>query len=161
MLRLDGGEAPEPLVATPDARDAGGYISPDGRWLAYASDESGRWEIYVRPFPEVDEGRWQVSTNGGTEAAWALDGRELFYRNGDKMMRVAVTATSVFAHQPPQVLFEGSYDTHVNRNYDVARDGRFLMVKDVTPRDPASARQHLVLVQNWLEELKRLAPANN
>ena len=59
------------------------------------------------------------------------------------------------------VLFEGLYDTHRNRNYDVARDGRFLMVKDVTPTDPASARKHLVLVQNWFEELKRLVPTEN
>ena len=160
MLRLDGDGTSEPLVATP-ATEHGGYISPDGRWLAYTSDESGRSEIYVRPFPEVDEGRWQVSTNGGTEAAWAVDGHELFYRNGDKMMRVEVAATSAFAHKPPQVLFEGRYDTHRNRNYDVARDGRFLMVKDVTPPNQASARKHLVLVQNWLEELERLVPTDN
>ena len=160
MVRLDGDGTPEPLVATP-ARENGGYISPDGRWLAYTSDESGRSEIYVRPFPEVDEGRWQVSTNGGTEASWALDGRELFYRDGDKMMRVEVAATSAFAYKPPQVLFEGLYDTHANRNYDVARDGRFLMVKDVTPSDQASARKHLVLVQNWLGELERLVPTEN
>ena len=115
----------------------------------------------IRPFPDVDEGRWQVSTNGGTEASWALDGRELFYREGDKMMRVELAATSAFAYKPPQVLFEGRYDTHRNRNYDVARDGRFLMVKDVTPPNQASARKHLVLVQNWLEELERLVPTDN
>jgi hypothetical protein len=102
-----------------------------------------------------------VSTNGGTESAWALDGRELFYRNGDKMLRVEFAATSAFAAKPPQVLFEGRYDTHRGRNYDVARDGRFLMVKDVTPSNQASERKHLVLVQNWLEELERLAPTNN
>ena len=79
MLQLESDGTPESLVATP-AQESGGYISPDGRWLAYASDESGRSEIYVRPFPKVDDGRWQVSTNGGTEAAWAVNGRELFYR---------------------------------------------------------------------------------
>ena len=96
-----------------------------------------------------------------TEASWALDGRELFYRDGDKMMRAEVAATSAFGHKPLQVLFEGRYDTHSNRNYDVARDGRFLMVKDVTPSDQASARKHLVLVQNWLAELERLVPTDN
>ena len=131
-------------------------MAPDGQWLAYASDESGRPEIYVRPFPNVDDGRWQVSTDGGAEAAWSHNGSELYYRNGDRMMRVAVDITSTFSYGPPEVLFEGHYDTHRARNYDVARDGRFLMVKDVTPGDRTSARQHLMIVQNWDEELERI-----
>ena len=155
MLQLEGDGTPRPLVTTP-ALESGAYISPDGRWLAYASDESGRSEIYVRPFPNVDDGRWQVSTDGGAEAAWSHNGSELYYRNGDRMMRVAVDVTSTFSYGPPEVLFEGHYDTHRARNYDVARDGRFLMVKDVTPGDRTSARQHLMIVQNWDQELERI-----
>ena len=152
----DSGE-PDPLIASP-AYEAGGYLSPDGRWIAYASDESGRHEIYVRPFPNVDDGRWQLSTDGGTEASWALDGRELFFRDGDWMMSVEVDTSTTFAHGAPQALFEGRYDRHANRNYDVARDGRFLMVKDASPVDRVSERQELALVQNWFEELRRLVP---
>ena len=81
---------------------------------------------------------------------------ELYHRNGDHMIRVAFDITSAFSYGPPEVLFEGPYDTHRARNYDVARDGRFLMVKDVTPGDRTSARQHLMIVQNWDEELERI-----
>jgi len=155
MLQLEGDPTSKPILTTP-ALESGAYISPDGQWLAYASDESGRPEIYVRPFPNVDDGRWQVSTDGGAEAAWSHDGNELYYRNGDRMMRVTVDITSTFSYGPPEVLFEGHYDTHRARNYDVARDGRFLMVKDVTPGDRTSARQHLMIVQNWDQELERI-----
>ena len=155
MLQLEGEPTSKPILSTP-ALESGAYISPDSQWLAYASDESGRSEIYVRPFPNVDDGRWQVSTDGGAEAAWAHDGSELYYRNGDSMIRVAVDITSTFSYGPPEVLFEGHYDTHRARNYDVARDGRFLMVKDVTPGDRTSARQHLMIIQNWNAELARI-----
>ena len=157
-LPLDGDDKPVPLIASA-ARENGGFLSPDDRWLAYASDESGRWEVYVRPFPDIESGRWQVSTAGGTEPAWSVDGRELFFRNGDQMMRVAIQAKSTFAYELPELLFEASYDTQRFRNYDVAQDGRFLMVKDVTPARPLF--QHLVLVQNWFEELERLVPTND
>jgi len=160
MLQMQGESTSTPILATP-ALESGAYLAPDGRWLAYASDESGRSEIYVRPFPSIEDGRWLVSTDGGAEAAWAHDGGELYYRNGDRMMRVAVDLSSTFSYGRPEVLFEGDYDTHRARNYDVAADGRFLMVKDVTPPDRASAREHLVLVQNWIEELKRLVPTDN
>ena len=159
MLRLEGERKPTPLVATP-AKESGAFLSPDGRWLAYASEETGRSEIYVRPFPNVDEGLWQVSTTGGAEAAWAHDGSELFYRDGEKMMAVEVVSTSPFSHKPPRVLFEGEFDFHLLRAYDVAKDGRFLMVKDATPTDPSSGGRHLILVQNWLEELERLVPTD-
>ncbi len=71
-------------------------ISPDGRWMAYTSDESGKYEIYVRPFPEVNKGRWQVSTSGGDTPLWSPNGRELFYRNGDSVVAVAVEAGQTF-----------------------------------------------------------------
>ncbi len=159
VVPLDGSGESDPLIASP-AVESGGYLSPDGRWIAYSSDESGRPEIYVRPFPNVADGRWQLSTDGGTEASWALDRRELFFRNGDWMMAVEVDTSTTFAHGAPQALFQGRYDTHQLRNYDVARDGLFLMVKDASPVDRVSERQQLVLVQNWFGELKRLVPTN-
>ena len=132
-------------------------FSPDGRWLAYQSDESGRQEIYVRPFPGPG-GRWPISTDGGTEPVWARSGRELFYRNGDKMMSAAVETKSTFGK--PKLLFEGHYETTIYTllpNYDVSHDGqRFLMTKS---SNQESVRTQLNLVLNWSEELRRLSPA--
>ncbi len=84
-------------------------LSPDGRWLAYESDESGDAEIYVRPFPDVDAGRWQVSTGGGVQAAWARSGRELFYRSGTALLAVPVQTGTGFVAGTPKTLFEGQY----------------------------------------------------
>ncbi len=110
-------------------------VSPNGRWLAYASDESGREEIYVRPFPNIDNGRWQVSIGGGTEPRWSRDGTELFYRNGGALMVVPVQTGPGFTAGSPQVLFAGQYFGNVGqgeRSYDVSPDGqRFLFLKDL------------------------------
>ena len=84
-------------------------ISPDGRWMAYLSDESGKNEIYVRPFPEVNKGRWQISTSGGNSPLWSRDGRELFYRSADSVMAVAVQTEPTFKPGKPEVLFRGTY----------------------------------------------------
>ena len=87
-------------------------ISPDGRWMAYTSDESGTNEIYVRPFPEVDSGAlWQVSTNGGNSPLWSPDRHELFYRDGDAVMAVLVKTDPAFSHESPKTLFRGMYDS--------------------------------------------------
>jgi len=141
-------------------------ISPDGRWIAYASDESGQNEVYVQPFPGLGS-RHQVSTEGGTSPAWSHDGRELFYlRTGTlggqasstKMMVVSTTLGPPFVAGPPRQLFEGRYGaTAVIRPYDVTRDGqRFLMVKQ---RDRALiVASQMILVQNWFEELKQRVP---
>jgi tricorn protease-like protein len=104
-------------------------FSPDGRWLAYASDESGRYEIYVQPYPGPG-GKWQVSTEGGTEPVWARNG-ELFYRNGDKMMVVETTTRTSFSAGNPKLLFEGRYATYQSvPDYDVTPDGqRFLFLR--------------------------------
>ncbi len=151
----------KPLLETKyDERNA--QISPDGRWLAYESDESGRFEIYVRPFPNLEGGRWQVSTNGGTQAAWARSGRELFYRNGAAMMGVPVRTEAGFVAGSPTQLFQGQFaGTLGGRNYDVSPDGqRFLMLKEVKPEDAKAARRDsLIVVTNWVEELKRLVLA--
>jgi Tol biopolymer transport system component len=137
-------------------------FSPDGRWLAYTSEESGNNEIYVRPFPDSG-GKWQVSVGGGIEPQWNQNGRELFYRTGEKMMAVEIDTRAGFVHGKPKILFEDHYATSlapgwVNRgNYDVSPDGqRFLMLALADPGRTASNRIEVVL--NWTEELKRLAP---
>jgi len=84
-------------------------ISPDGRWMVYLSDESGRSEIYVRPFPEVNAGKWLISASGGYSPLWSRDGRELFYRSGDATISVSVKTNQTFSFSTPRVLFRGSY----------------------------------------------------
>jgi eukaryotic-like serine/threonine-protein kinase len=131
-------------------------FSPDGNWLAYASDESGRYEIYVQPYPGPG-GKWQISTDGGTEPRWARNG-EIFYRSGDKMMAVDTKLKPTFSADKPKMLFEGSYlpTLQTMANYDVTPDGqRFLMVK--ASEQDASTRQ-INVVLNWFEELKQKVP---
>ena len=149
-----------PLLGTTfEERNA--EVSPDGRWLAYESNESGQLEVYVRPFPDVDGGRWQVSTSGGTQPVWAPDGRELFYRSGDALLSVRVEMAESFVFVSPVELFSGEYaPTLGGRNYDVSPDGqRFLMLK-VATSDPAEAPSpaRFIIVENWLSELERLVP---
>ena len=155
-----GGEARAvPLLATTFG-ERNGEVSPNGRWLAYNSNESGRDEVYVRPFPDVDTGRWQVSTAGGSQPLWARNGRELFFRSNAALMAVQVRTDQSFTAGNPAVVFEGSYATpQGGRTYDVSPDGqRFLMIKEGAAADPAS-RAQIILVQNFFEELKRLVPA--
>ena len=129
--------------------------------MAYQSIQSGQMEVYVRPFPAVDDGQWQISTGGGTHPIWAFDGRELFYRRGATLMTVAVQTEPSFTRGTPEVLFEGTYFAGIGRSYDVAPDGqRFLMIKEGAGTDDTSAPPSLVLVQNWFEELRRLVPTN-
>jgi Tol biopolymer transport system component len=129
-------------------------FSPDGRWLAYASDESGRYEIYVQPYPGPG-GKWQISTDGGTEPVWARNG-ELFYRNGDKMMAVETTTRSNFSSDKPKVLFEGHYATYQSvPSYDVTPDGQRFLLTKTGEQGPGE----ISVVVNWTEELKKNAPA--
>jgi eukaryotic-like serine/threonine-protein kinase len=128
----------------------GGRFSPDGRWLAYASEESGRSEILVQPWPGL-EGRYVVSVGGGTDPVWSRDGRELFYRQADALMAVGISATNGFSHEPPRLLFRGRFwvDPSGDQAYDVSRDGRFLMY------DPGDAPVRLMLIANITGELLR------
>jgi serine/threonine-protein kinase len=152
VLTLDGRRTP--FLRTPfDER--GATFSRDGRWLAYTSNESSRDEIYVRPFPGPGQ-KWQISTEGGSDPVWARNGRDLFYRSGDKMMAVAISTTPTFQAQKPRVLFEGEYERpDPLTSYDVAPDGRFAMVRGETQ----SALSPLHVVLNWFEELRRRVPA--
>ena len=128
--------------------------------MAYQSNESGTDEVYVRPFPNVGDGRSQISTGGGTRPAWARSGRDFLFEGGRHADRVPVEiGGGSLAAGVPKSLFRGPYFTVLNgRTYDVAPDGRrFLMIKQDTPRAERRPTQ-LVVVQNFFEELKRLAP---
>ncbi len=162
MVALDGTRRVESLLRTPSV-ERNGIVSPDGRWLAYESDSSGRFEIYVRPFPNVYAGQWLISTAGGTRPLWAPNGQELFYvaPGGALMARQVDPRDNAWSAGSPTKVVDGPYETEGvrdRRTYDVSTDGqRFLMIKRST--NEATAPQ-IIVVQHWLEELKRLVPPN-
>jgi serine/threonine-protein kinase len=132
-------------------------LSPSGRWLAYASDESGRHEVYVRPFPDVESGRWQVSVDGGSSPLWAHSERELFYLTPEnEMVSVAVQTGRTFEVGERRVLFTlgpGYVLSRLTTPFDISPDDqRFVMVRDVQAERPE--RTPLILVENWFEEVK-------
>lgn len=144
------GNEPRRLIVTA-ANEKDARLSPDGRWLTYASDETGRFEIYVRPFPNVDDAKWTISTAGGVSPVWSPDGRELYYRSGNAMMAVSVLQQgSLFSAGSPEPLFTGPFETG-SPQFDVAPDGSFVMVE----ADPDARPTQIHLVLNWVEELKR------
>ena len=158
FLELQGDRKISVFVKTP-FDDGSPKISPDGRWVAYLSNESGRMEVYVQPFPGP-EGKWQISTGGGVAPVWARNGRELFYgsRPGEQLMVVDITTQPTFRAGTPRVLLEEGFRLTArgqSANYDVTADGqRFLMVQG----GDANLTQ-LNVVLNWFEELLRRVPA--
>ncbi len=150
MMRLDGGRQPQVVLRTRSS-EAAPLLSPDGRWLAYSSNESGRGEIYVRPFPNAG-GKFAISTGGGSEPRWSRDGRELFYRNGDKMMAVAMASGSIFTAGSARLLFEGQYQVNDAgaAGYDVSPDRRFLMIEPTALQQPAT---RINVVLNWFDDV--------
>jgi serine/threonine-protein kinase len=147
LLPTDGRS--QPLLHA-ERRRWGPELSPDGRWLAFTSDETGSNEIHVEPFP-ASGARQQISVDGGNEARWSRDGRELFYRSGPRLFAVRVDTSNGFTAGKPTVLFERQYVS----DYDVAPDGRFLMIKR---GDDEQAQPRLHVVVNWVDELVRRVP---
>lgn len=147
-----GDGEPRVLVQTP-ALERFPTLSPDGRWLAYESDEAGQAEIYVKPYPALD-GKYQISIDGGNFPVWSSDGNELFYRDGRALVAAQIETNGGLAIAAREVLFESSSFDVLNYYLDVAPDGRhFLMLR------PASGTvNELVVVENWFEELERLVP---
>ena len=141
------------FLATP-SNERSGRFSPDGRWLAYVSNETGSYQVYVVPYPGPGP-KVAVSIEGGLEPIWSSDGRELFFRRGGRVLASRMTFTPTLAASQPIELFAGPYtlDLMGHQRWDVAPDGRFLMVEN-------SDDFRTVLVQNWSSELQRLAPAD-
>jgi serine/threonine-protein kinase len=158
---LRGKRKARPFLQT-QFKEGAPVFSPDGHWLAYTSNETGQFEVYVQPFPGPGA-KWQISTEGGDQPVWARNGRELFYRQEDKMMAVEVTTRPTFSARTPALLFAGHY-LHRSLHhspldpapYDVTPDGRrFLMIQS-DPQEPSATQINVVL--NWFEELKRRVP---
>ncbi len=148
---------PVPIVATP-AQERNPALSPNGRWLAYTSDESGADEVYVVPFPSAGDAKWRISNSGGIEPLWAHSGRELFYRTvRGEMIAVEVQTEPTFSLGPATVLFTDVtlHTSNLHPQYDVAPDDRrFLMIRQRRGEDTG----RLVLIQNYLGQLRQLAP---
>ncbi len=143
------------FLSTP-AQERSPKLSPDGRFLAYLSDESGRNEIYVRPFPD-GTGKWPVSVNGGSQLRWGSDSKELYYVEGEAtLMAVSVSTDGVFTLGQPRQLFESSdlrQPGGVSPTYDVSADGeRFVMIAPVEGDEAAAPK--IRVVENWHEEFR-------
>jgi serine/threonine-protein kinase len=167
VLPLLGDSTPRPVARTRFGEGSMKF-SPDGRWVAYSSDESGRPEVYVQAFPGPGL-RVQISNDGGTDPVWRRSGGELFYRSGDRMMVVSVVTSPQFKASAPQQLWEATYARGSaascgmpgvsSSNYDVTADGqRFLMVRD---EDQSMASTKIVVVLNWVEQVKAIEQARN
>ncbi len=155
ILPMEGDRTPVPYLTTP-FNERSPSFSPDGRFIAYVSDASGRDEVYVQPYPGPGP-REVISTNGGYQPVWSRDGKELFYRNGDRMMAVAIQSDPEFRAGVPELLFEGLFlserPTSGSQSYDVSLDGqRFLMVQS------QGSSNQLQVVLNWFEELEARVP---
>jgi hypothetical protein len=161
-LSVEGDRKPQSWLQTP-FNEQYADLSPDGRWLAYASNQSGGLEVYVQPYPGPG-GRQQISVDGGTAPAWSHDGREIFYMTAQsvggqaaltRMMVVPVQLQPTFTAGTPRMLFQGQYGLTANiRGYDVSADGRrFLMVQQ--KERSATRLTEMIIVQNWVEELKQ------
>ena len=165
VLSMTGEPSPEPLLAT-EFDEVNAEISPDGLWIAYQPNASGAQEVYVRPFPDVNEGQFQISTSGGVQPAWSRDGRELFYLGSTGLMAVPVQTEGGFRAGNPEVVLDTPlFRTEggmVGRAYDVAPDGqRFLVIKEEAvgdTDDPFAGLTQIHVVLNWFEELKARVP---
>jgi hypothetical protein len=164
MLPLQGADRTPRVFKQSTFDEASAKFSPDGKWVAYCTNRTGRSEVYVEPWPGPGM-RIQLSSDGGTDPLFSRDGREIFYRNGDRMMVVPVTIGGRFSAGPPAVLWTGHYSLGLSSscgppgvssaNYDVSADGqRFLMIKD---QDEDMGATSLIVVLHWADELARAA----
>jgi len=165
VMPMEGDRKFKPLL-NKSYHEAYPQISADGRWMAYTSNESGQNQVYVRPFPEVEGGRWQISMSGGDSPLWSPDGRELFYRSGDAVMAAAVKTGPAFSYETSRVLLHGNYVSSVFMasyfdfaTWDISPDGmRFLMLKNASSPSESEGPLRINIVLNWFEELKQRVP---
>jgi serine/threonine-protein kinase len=162
IVPLDAQGQARPLIHT-EFSEGNAELSPDGRWLAYESAESTQAQIYVQPFPDLNAGRWQISSAGGTKPLWARSGRELFYISSDGyLMTVPVQATTTFTFGNPVKLLNTRYlYGPALRTYDVTPDGkRFLMIKEPQGVGTGGPAPNMVVVLNWFQELQARVPGS-
>jgi serine/threonine-protein kinase len=158
MMQYEAADTPQPLINT-RFNEFQPVISPSGRWLAYSSDESGRAEIYIKPYPGPG-GAIPVTTDGGREPVWNPSEKELYYRDdsGDKLFKVSIITEPTVQVGSPELLFEGRFfaSSHLwGRNYDISPQGDFFVLIEEGETQPAT---QINIVRNWFEELKRLVP---
>jgi Tol biopolymer transport system component len=155
LLPISEDGKPKPFFQS-KFKEAMPAFSPDGHWLAYVADDSGRQEVYVQPFPGPGA-KYPVSVGGGTEPVWARNGREIFYRNDDRMMVAAINTQTGFSASAPRILFTGSYPLNPGRtNYDVSPDGQHFVMSKVREQDQSPSQINIVL--NWFRELQERVP---
>jgi serine/threonine protein kinase len=165
LLSLEGDHSRKPLLGEKYV-ETQPSVSHDGKWIAYVSTESSQNEIYVRPFPDIEKGKWRISDRGGIGPLWSRDGRKLFYRNGDAVMSVGLEIEPAFKAGKPEVLFRANYyywgvGQMIQPMWDIGPDGKFMMVKEVKPNEKAptaEAPRKINIVLNWTEELKQRVP---
>ena len=172
-VSLSEAEMPKPLLASPRIEEKDPMLSPDGKWLAYTSNETGRDEIYVRPYPDIDSGKWQVSSIGGRHPHWREDGGELIFANtSDKYEIYSVlidTDDDGFSAQVPQKILSGDYDMRAyfgaqSRDYAVSKDHQrfiFTRYEEDTVDQSNVAELAATVVENWFVELDELAPTGS
>ena len=154
-FRTNGDTTPVVMAATPYS-ELSPALSPDGRWLAYTSNESGRFEVYVRPFPNANAGRWQISTQGGRSPRWSPDSRELYFEDfPGNLMAVRVTTAPAFGAGAPQQLFDASnlWADDFHHGFDVAPDGRSFIFGAAARPSGTPALPHLVRIDHWFSDL--------
>ncbi|MHC4507779.1 MAG: serine/threonine-protein kinase [Planctomycetota bacterium] len=159
VLPMEGKGDARPFAVKMDSHQRHPAFSSNGRWVAYDSAETGQVEVYVRPFPGPG-GITKVSTEGGYEPLWSRDGKELFYRCGDKMMALTIETEPELKPGVPKELFKGQFrgaPTYLGLTYDLAPDGRLIMIQE----DQESAKPTINVVLNWFEELEQLVPTGN
>jgi serine/threonine-protein kinase len=153
LLPIDPKGTPRPLLPDVKGQVSDVELSPNGRWIAYESNESGRFEVYVRPFPDINDGRWQLSSNGGTHPLWSRNGRELFFiAAGGMLTSVPIQPGQAFTYGKPAALLPaGQYYVNVARGFDVSPNGsRFLFIKNAS----TVARPSMTVVTNWIDEVQ-------
>jgi serine/threonine protein kinase len=161
VLPLEGDRTPRPLMRTP-VNVVQAALSADGHWIAYQSTESGRDDVHIRPFPDVESAHAQISTDGGSRPAWAPSGHELFYLDARYRLMSVLVQPKPLVIGTASPAFQSGLPSHSGpeRFYDVAPDGKhFLAVRSAADKDDAAPPHQLRVILNWDEELKRLAPA--
>ena len=161
LMSMQGGHEIKPILNEAFA-EMQPRVSPDGRWMAYTSNEMGWNEIFVCAFPDATKGKWQVSRGYGDSPIWSPDGKELFYLNGDSVMAVSVETKSAFVPGTPKQLFRGNYiiqGMNEGTPWGISSDGkRFLMMKEADGSSAEGNSLRINIVLNWLEELKQRVP---